>query len=415
MKKFLLSLAVMALGLNLAKAEDPMASVEFVNGSEDYESVSAYNKEWRTNDGMFVFNAFNNNNRGWDFIAAGWKTAETVATISTAIAFTAPVGSIVLSIGDRLTSDQITAATLYVSDNGDFSDADVTTLSIPSTKNSDYVINVPNPAAYKYYRVAFDIPQQSSNGQALSITKVAIYNNGIEVGDDPEPTPTAVSVRSVKEMTALDSGTDVTVDCDLTVAFVNNYNVYVCDTFGDFIQIYGSNSYKVNDVIPAGWDAQYVLYNSTTPELTPSSTLPASTEQSVFTPKSVAAADITTDLVNSVILVENVVLDEASPSTKSNFTGKVGDVELSFRNNYTLESVEAGTYNITVLVTIYSGSTSLYVINYAAADSSVAELEADENAEAVYYNLQGVKVAEPENGLYIKVQGNKATKVLVRK
>lgn len=49
------------------------------------------------------------------------------------------------------------------------------------------------------------------------------------------------------------------------------------------------------------------------------------------------------------------------------------------------------------------------------ATSGVAEVEAAENAEVVYYNLQGVKVAEPENGLYIKVQGNKATKVLVRK
>lgn len=47
--------------------------------------------------------------------------------------------------------------------------------------------------------------------------------------------------------------------------------------------------------------------------------------------------------------------------------------------------------------------------------SGVAEIEAEAAGEAVYYNLQGVKVAEPENGLYIKVQGNKATKVLVRK
>ncbi len=49
------------------------------------------------------------------------------------------------------------------------------------------------------------------------------------------------------------------------------------------------------------------------------------------------------------------------------------------------------------------------------ASSGVAEIETEAAGEAVYYNLQGVKVAEPENGLYIKVQGNKATKVLVRK
>ncbi|MDE7380495.1 MAG: hypothetical protein K2N03_00015 [Muribaculaceae bacterium] len=44
---------------------------------------------------------------------------------------------------------------------------------------------------------------------------------------------------------------------------------------------------------------------------------------------------------------------------------------------------------------------------------SVTEIvTADTNVE--YFNLQGVKVANPQNGLYIRVQGNKATKVLVK-
>lgn len=38
----------------------------------------------------------------------------------------------------------------------------------------------------------------------------------------------------------------------------------------------------------------------------------------------------------------------------------------------------------------------------------------EENAPVEYYNLQGVRVANPENGLYIRRQGNKATKVLVK-
>ena len=42
--------------------------------------------------------------------------------------------------------------------------------------------------------------------------------------------------------------------------------------------------------------------------------------------------------------------------------------------------------------------------------TGVAELDAD-NTEAVYFNLQGVRVANPENGLFIKVQGNKTSKV----
>ena len=46
--------------------------------------------------------------------------------------------------------------------------------------------------------------------------------------------------------------------------------------------------------------------------------------------------------------------------------------------------------------------------------TGVEEIEAAEDVEAVYYNLQGVRVANPENGLYIRVAGNKATKVYVR-
>ncbi len=37
-----------------------------------------------------------------------------------------------------------------------------------------------------------------------------------------------------------------------------------------------------------------------------------------------------------------------------------------------------------------------------------------EDAEAVYYNLQGVRVANPENGLYIRVAGKTASKVYIR-
>lgn len=44
---------------------------------------------------------------------------------------------------------------------------------------------------------------------------------------------------------------------------------------------------------------------------------------------------------------------------------------------------------------------------------SVSEIIAAEDGEVVYYNLQGVRVANPSNGLYIRVQGKKATKVLV--
>ena len=43
--------------------------------------------------------------------------------------------------------------------------------------------------------------------------------------------------------------------------------------------------------------------------------------------------------------------------------------------------------------------------------SGVENIEINENGSAVYYNLQGVKVANPENGVFIRVQGGKASKI----
>ena len=47
-----------------------------------------------------------------------------------------------------------------------------------------------------------------------------------------------------------------------------------------------------------------------------------------------------------------------------------------------------------------------------AVATGIESIEADENAPAVYYNLQGIKVANPSEGIFIKVQGNKVTKVV---
>ena len=38
-----------------------------------------------------------------------------------------------------------------------------------------------------------------------------------------------------------------------------------------------------------------------------------------------------------------------------------------------------------------------------------------EAAPAVYYNLQGIEVANPENGVYIVKRGNKVSKEFIRK
>ena len=46
--------------------------------------------------------------------------------------------------------------------------------------------------------------------------------------------------------------------------------------------------------------------------------------------------------------------------------------------------------------------------------SGIGDIEADAAVTTVYYNLQGVRVSCPAHGVYIKVAGDKASKVFVK-
>lgn len=53
------------------------------------------------------------------------------------------------------------------------------------------------------------------------------------------------------------------------------------------------------------------------------------------------------------------------------------------------------------------------IVSYTKESGVENVIANDSNAPVKYYNLQGVEVANPESGLYIRVQGDKATKVIL--
>lgn len=69
--------------------------------------------------------------------------------------------------------------------------------------------------------------------------------------------------------------------------------------------------------------------------------------------------------------------------------------------------IEAAIYDITV-------DFSTMTVNVVKVGDGVSAIEADSNVPAVYYNLQGVEVAEPANGLFIEVRGNQVRKVTLK-
>ncbi|MDO4320434.1 MAG: alpha-amylase family glycosyl hydrolase [Bacteroidales bacterium] len=68
---------------------------------------------------------------------------------------------------------------------------------------------------------------------------------------------------------------------------------------------------------------------------------------------------------------------------------------------------EAGTYDV---IADFDHMT----MTVTTASSGIDDVTVDDNADAVYYNLQGVRIDDPTPGVYIVVRGDKATKEIIR-
>ena len=78
-------------------------------------------------------------------------------------------------------------------------------------------------------------------------------------------------------------------------------------------------------------------------------------------------------------------------------------------DEYQIEGVE---FKVAAIGTKNTQFTSFKYVK--SESSSFVGVVLEENAPVEYFNLQGVRVANPENGLYIRRQGNTVSKVLVK-
>ncbi len=78
------------------------------------------------------------------------------------------------------------------------------------------------------------------------------------------------------------------------------------------------------------------------------------------------------------------------------------DKKIKVAFKYTSTSAVAGTWEV-----------KNFAVEGKLIQSGIDNIATDENAPVEYYNLQGVRVENPESGLYIRRQGNKVTKVIL--
>lgn len=111
---------------------------------------------------------------------------------------------------------------------------------------------------------------------------------------------------------------------------------------------------------------------------------------------------VTNGTFTSITFDGSKIGDEYISTDSGNLTNKVWTADA---NTSSVEFTATMTTNINTI-------TVTYVLNGNV--NAIEDVEVESNEAVEYYNLQGVKVDNPENGLYIRKQGSKATKVLVK-
>lgn len=82
-------------------------------------------------------------------------------------------------------------------------------------------------------------------------------------------------------------------------------------------------------------------------------------------------------------------------------------------NQFDLDIPTGDNMDVAGILCMYKEAYQLYAISVTPA-SGIENVAVDANAPAVYYNLNGVQVANPTSGLYIVKQGNKVSKVIIK-
>lgn len=171
--------------------------------------------------------------------------------------------------------------------------------------------------------------------------------------------------------------------------------------------------YKVGDIIPAGWVAtNAIIYESFVWEGLPDKV----TETTEVTYPEVDA--VTPEDVDRVVILKNVKFSNPTPygNTKGYGTTPNG-TSYEFQDTYGTQQQPAGTYDVTCVVKYSKRGSTVYFflapIAYAESQSAgIKDIETDA-ADTRYFNLQGLEVADPTSGIYIKVSSGTASKILI--
>lgn len=318
------------------------------------------------------------------------------------------------------TNNPIDAAELSVKVN----DGDAVTKALDNTSAdfADYIWDYASPVSAQ--SITF------TANKRLYIKSVTVNYEGAGITEPDEPEPAGnTKVASIAEFlaanAAIESGKESTdkfeFTCTLTAVYQSVYNdgignsMYVTDGH-DNLLVYNtlSNKYENGDIIPAGVAGTFKNYGGLPELMVDASTVKAAAGKTTpIEPAVVSVNDIDAGNVAKSAYVQVKGVSISGISGK-NFT--VTDAQgktVAGYNSLNVTPAEGTSLIITGFVNYYN-KYQISPIEIKADDSGVDSVAADVNTPAEYYNMLGVRVANPAPGLYIKRQGGKTVKVLVK-
>ncbi len=200
----------------------------------------------------------------------------------------------------------------------------------------------------------------------------------------------------------------VVINNPVTVVYQNGSRLYVKDESG-YLQVYGYNlpAYNQGDVIPAGIKGSAQMYYDV-PELSSPvvSTFGDATGTEVVEPIEVNYTDLTIADVNKYILIKGVKVEGTTMTDAEGNT-------INYKDQFGVLE-EGADLDMVAIVNVSYEAVQIYPVKFTSDLTGITDIELNNNAPVQYFNLQGVEVANPENGLYIRRQGNNVTKVIVK-
>lgn len=182
LRLIMLSLLAMICMGGYSQSETVYKTLSFPDEDHANNHVGGYDKTWVAkigNDTWSIENCNNNNWKNWDYIAMGWKTKTTIASIATETDLGAAITKVVVYYKTAEKLEYLNTFKLIVASDKDFNNV-VETIdgdkSFSATTPSTFTIT--NPKEERYFKLVYDLKEtggkKGKNG-IIKISSIAYY------------------------------------------------------------------------------------------------------------------------------------------------------------------------------------------------------------------------------------------------